>query len=193
MRIFTVSLGYIYNQDKEKKDKELLRRDLLLQECGIKVEPKDPDDPYSGINEELLVTGEQVLAMLSRKIDFRITKEANIEREPEAMMDNITKALAKIDDFFSKSANNIDQYNAKVNVHMPGQALSTYNQTMLLQDSCTDNLQYELDKGWRIIACCPQPDQRRPDYILGRFNPTHDVGFRAARTDFVSQEGTDNG
>lgn len=30
----------------------------------------------------------------------------------------------------------------------------------------------ELDAGWRILAVCPQPDQRRPDYILGRTKPT---------------------
>lgn len=35
----------------------------------------------------------------------------------------------------------------------------------------TDVLQEQIAKGWRIIAACPQPDQRRPDYILGRFNP----------------------
>lgn len=67
-----------------------------------------------------------------------------------------------------------DTYNQKCEVHMPGQALSVYNEVMLLEDTCTDALQLELTKGWRIIAACPQPDQRRPDYILGRFNPEKD-------------------
>jgi hypothetical protein len=64
-----------------------------------------------------------------------------------------------------------DQYNQRCEVHMPGQALSTYNDIMLLEDCCSDELQVQLGKGWRITAACPQPDQRRPDYILGRFNP----------------------
>lgn len=62
-------------------------------------------------------------------------------------------------------------YNSKVDVHMPGQALANYNELMLLEDCCTDELARSLDNGWRIIAACPQPDQRRPDWILGRYNP----------------------
>jgi len=65
-------------------------------------------------------------------------------------------------------------WNGKCEVHMPGHAMSSYNETMLLTDSCTDELQGVLNDGWRIIAVCPQPDQRRPDYILGRWNPDHD-------------------
>ena len=72
-------------------------------------------------------------------------------------------------------------FNRKVEVHMPGQALSVYNEVMLLEDSCTDMLQSNLNKGWRIIAACPQPDSRRPDYILGRFNPNHESDDRASR------------
>jgi hypothetical protein len=47
---------------------------------------------------------------------------------------------------------------------------------MLLSDACSDALQNELDNGWRIIAACPQPDQRRPDYSLGRFEPGDEPG-----------------
>ena len=25
-----------------------------------------------------------------------------------------------------------------------------------------------ISEGWRILAICPQPNQRRPDYIMGR-------------------------
>lgn len=64
-------------------------------------------------------------------------------------------------------------WNHKCDIHMPGLGLMTINQTMLLEDSCTDALQDAIDQGWRIIAACPQPDKRRPDYILGRYNPEH--------------------
>ena len=43
------------------------------------------------------------------------------------------------------------------------------------EDVCTDVLQQELNNGWRIIAICVQADQRRPDYILGRYNASLEV------------------
>ena len=66
-------------------------------------------------------------------------------------------------------------FNQKVNVHLGGGLIVTYNDLCLKQDCCTDELQGELNNGWRIIAVCVQPDQRRPDYILGRYNPELDV------------------
>lgn len=60
-------------------------------------------------------------------------------------------------------------FNDKCNVHIAGGLLVTFNQTQLMNDCCTDALQEQLVAGWRIIACCVQPDQRRPDYILGRY------------------------
>lgn len=61
--------------------------------------------------------------------------------------------------------------NKVVNVVVPDSPLFQMNEVKLLQDCCTDFLQQELDAGWRIISICPQPDQRRPDYVLGRVNP----------------------
>lgn len=74
-----------------------------------------------------------------------------------------------------------NEYNTKCEVHMPGQALSLYNDMLLLEDACTDALQDNLNKGWRIIAACPQANQRRPDYILGRYNPDRSITTGAAR------------
>lgn len=61
-----------------------------------------------------------------------------------------------------------DYYNSKCNVHIPGNALIHIDDTLLLTDCCTDYLQEKINEGFRILAICPQPDQRRPDYILGR-------------------------
>lgn len=72
-------------------------------------------------------------------------------------------------------------YNTKCDVHMPGSMLASYNEVQLLEDSCTDQVQASLAAGWRLIAVCPQPDQRRPDYVLGRFNPEYDGQNRASR------------
>lgn len=74
-----------------------------------------------------------------------------------------------------------NNFNQRIEVHMPGHALAMYNEVMLLEDSCTDALQSNLNKGWRIIAACPQPDSRRPDYILGRYNPNSEILEYASR------------
>ncbi len=58
--------------------------------------------------------------------------------------------------------------NERVHVHVPGIGLLLINEVDVQKDYCTEELQEKLEGGWRIIACCPQPDQRRPDYILGR-------------------------
>lgn len=39
----------------------------------------------------------------------------------------------------------------------------------VLEDCCTDALQSELDRGWRILAVCPPNDARRPSYVVGHF------------------------
>lgn len=69
-------------------------------------------------------------------------------------------------------------FNQRCNVHVGGGLIVTYNDLMLKEDCCTDELQCELNNGWRIIAVCAQPDQRRPDYVLGRFTPQLDVNHK---------------
>ena len=58
--------------------------------------------------------------------------------------------------------------NMKVNVAIPGLGLLAIKECMVEYDLCTNVLNERLRGGWRILAICPQPDQRRPDYILGR-------------------------
>ena len=58
----------------------------------------------------------------------------------------------------------------RYHIHMPvpmSIMTAIVDETLLMEDACTNALQENLDNGWRIIAVCPQP-QRRPDYILGR-------------------------
>lgn len=63
-------------------------------------------------------------------------------------------------------------YNERVNVHVPGLGLLLIDDVKLMKDACTDHLAEAIDAGWRILAICPQPDQRRPDYIMGRQKPS---------------------
>ena len=70
-----------------------------------------------------------------------------------------------------KQFNDSVEFNQKCDVHISNLGLLHINQTGYAVDCCTENLQLLLNDGWRIIASCVQPDQRRPDYILGRYNP----------------------
>lgn len=58
--------------------------------------------------------------------------------------------------------------NKRIHVAVPGFGLMSIDDVKVETDLCTETLQGELDAGWRILAICPQPDQRRPDYVLGR-------------------------
>jgi len=57
-----------------------------------------------------------------------------------------------------------------INVHLPSLDLFQVNDVIWMEDACTQQLQKQLDDGFRIVACIPRPGQRRPDYVLGRIN-----------------------
>lgn len=58
--------------------------------------------------------------------------------------------------------------NQRVNVAVPGFGLMAIRTVKVEVDLCTERLQEQLDLGWQILAICVQPDQRRPDYVLGK-------------------------
>ena len=59
--------------------------------------------------------------------------------------------------------------NERCNVVVAGNGmLQSVDSVQLLADACTNDLQGHLNNGWRILAICVQPDQRRPDYVLGK-------------------------
>lgn len=60
------------------------------------------------------------------------------------------------------------EFNTKVGVHISDLGLLNVRKVTWAENCCTEVLQNYLDDGWRILAVCPQPDSRRPDYILGR-------------------------
>jgi len=66
------------------------------------------------------------------------------------------------------SANRSPAFNQKVQVIVPGLGLLLIDEVSIACDACTSELNSALKDGWRILAVCPQPDQRRPDYVLGR-------------------------
>jgi hypothetical protein len=80
------------------------------------------------------------------------------------------KVLRTIDNASVKSIGqrNTTIVNEKCTVAVAGLGLLTVNEVSAEVDLCTESLQRRLNEGWRILAVCVQPDQRRPDYVLGR-------------------------
>lgn len=53
-------------------------------------------------------------------------------------------------------------------IHLPDNLLLQVKTVYAMANSCTEEIQAEIEQGAKIIAVLPQPGQRRPDYILGR-------------------------
>lgn len=139
-------------------------------------------EKYIKVDPEQLVD----LMLFAPKCNYEYKIKKSIHQSSGASEDLI-KSLQKIEDKFENinkiNKNLLDNmnWNQKVNVHVGGGLIATYNELMLKEDTCTDELQETLNKGYRIIAVCVQPDQRRPDYILGRYNPNFDSDNIAKR------------
>lgn len=87
---------------------------------------------------------------------------ANPERALSAMLERVELAASRLTSYEERPG-----FNERAQSPLSGPHLHGMNRLLLLGDCCTDELQSALDKGWRIIAVCPQ-EQRRPDYVLGR-------------------------
>lgn len=82
------------------------------------------------------------------------------------------KRLIMSDDKFQhfKRAKTIEEFEGAMNtihVHLPGFDVMTIRQIIHIDNACTDEIQTHLKDGWKILAILPQPNHRRPDYILG--------------------------
>ena len=96
----------------------------------------------------------------------------SVIRKNSKCVDDLEEVIDRISNKFLTLENRLNlckeqMFNKKINVHVPGNALLDIEHVILMRDCCTDSLSEKLSEGWRIIAVCPQPDQRRPDYILG--------------------------
>src|SRR5690606_24693394 len=141
-----------------------------LEPMGICI----PESERTGYGVGTFVASKHVIAeVVINKIEFEI--QANAVTSINEGIDGRSSAIDRVGAIISKledlAAGIEGQFNQECEVYMPGNGMLMFNETLLLEDQCTDALQEALNKGWRIIAACPQPDQRRPDYILGRYNP----------------------
>jgi len=98
-------------------------------------------------------------------VSLEILKKVEIEFESK--ITDFSEIVERFEKVISKIPENT--FNSQCDVHIGGSLLMNVNDLKLLEDCCTDKVQEELNKGWRIVSCCVQPDGRRPDYILGRY------------------------
>lgn len=109
----------------------------------------------------------------SKHPDIKV-KMRGMPRTVEQNYTHIIQEIVNIQEKLESSLQRFDkqvQFNEKVNVHVGGFALMSINQVGYGEDMCTEEVQSVLNKGWRILAVCVQPDGRRPDYIFGKYNP----------------------
>lgn len=168
------------------------QRKELIERIGIIIPDRKPVSEEAEefkrneyLNSPTFVcTGEQLLLIMEVDDSITVKSCAPIAGDSHegllARLEAVVEKLEKID-----IPNPADPpahiFNEHCEVHLPGNLLATYNETLLLEDACTDELQGALNSGWRMVAVCPQ-SQRRPDYILGRFNPNLAAPGGAARS-----------
>lgn len=169
----------------------LTTRKTLLESAGITInpdrEPKEDANEYERNrhfdNPTFACVGDQLLKILEVDDSITVKSAAPIATDShEGLLARLAAVVAKLENVEIPDPQNIPGhiYNEHCEVHTPGNMLATYNETMLLEDCCTDQLQTSMDDGWRIVAVCPQA-QRRPDYIMGRWNPDYASGNGAKR------------
>lgn len=113
-----------------------------------------------------LCTADQVISLLKAGYCGPYRQMENVEEAGEV---DAGPDVAELFDILAEKAVSAQgRFNEACEQEQPGFPLTAVGETMLLADSCTDALQEKLAGGWRILAIQPQPDQRRPDYILGR-------------------------
>ena len=119
-----------------------------------------PKDSYYISAGPCRLTDEEVMGLLNMGMKVEVVPY------PGAMITKMSDR-AKWDygaPVLSESINN----GSAVQISIPDFALLTINEVKVVEDYCTEELQSELDEGWRILAVCPPNAARRPDYVLGR-------------------------
>lgn len=141
--------------------RERLKTDDVLWE-KFKAIVEISDDDRSSLYSDFEGDIEKVIDLIGPiEVTGKITPFfLNQFQEIAHRMKNLESAHAKIMD------ENVS-FNQRVGVHVPGLGLLRMKTVQVVEDACTEKINDYLQKGWRIVAVCPQPDSRRPDYILG--------------------------
>lgn len=176
----SVSSSYGYGKTLEEDYIKFQQKFVGIGEDLFTFKSWDSEYEYSQncVEEnDVIVDDKQLVTLAVRGIEFKVIQEIKVEIDISQQLHELASKPIAI----SLTGGGDTNYNTRCDVHIPNVSMLMYNDLKLLEDICTDELQSALNSGWRIIAACPQPDQRRPDYILGRFNPDIEVGGSAER------------
>jgi hypothetical protein len=155
MKLYAVKPEWLYGDDKDAKREVQLE---LLKRLGIQ-ESEAMGMAICNAEQAIELFGEGYCGSYTSpkehiKLLYDVKSEVDIASMIEASVSSSMEAIGKL-------------FNEKTSSEQPGPSLLNVDETLLMEDACTNALQENLDNGWRILAVCPQP-QRRPDYVLGR-------------------------
>lgn len=148
---------YAFNYDERFTPAEAARADEVFHPTKIAWHEEKKEGQETALYTYSSLTSTLDVALSFGK-QLRDLKRQTFPGMPESWLDD--KVLDML-----KQAMALN-FNKKVEVHVPGDALLKITKVQVVEDSCTDNIQALLNEGWRILAVCPQ-SQRRPDYVLG--------------------------
>ncbi len=127
-----------------------------------------PEKPKYDPSGTFLLTYENVDAVTKYNLKFVLSKD----EKAQAIGTMLVKLQDRIHAVEQKQITKQNfQDGSIVQITIPDIGLMYIDEVDVLTDACTDDLQRQLDKGWRILAVCPPNAQRRPDYVLGRRQP----------------------
>lgn len=115
--------------------------------------------------------GEEVSSYSISKVDLYYDRE-RVEDKLITLIERMELAALRLESGEPDRNPENPGWNERTGSPLSGFHLHNCNDLKLKQDCCTDELQQELDDGWRIIAVTTQ-EQRRPDYILARYNNSY--------------------
>lgn len=165
-----------FNEVKAKLEKVPFLIDKILPYPN----PEAVNHRYDLLEKDAMVLSkDQLIELMVGNLKFEVLQEVKVEVDIAQQLIDLAEKPIKV--VMAADGDNSTTYNNSCEVHMPGNMLTMYNEVCILDDCCSDVLQSNLNAGWRIIAACPQPDQRRPDYVLGRFNPNYEADASASR------------
>lgn len=191
----SLPFGFSYYPPKEwlKENEGLTRDDWTKWAEANKEEALDRWPYYNDLkmklnDEQYLgfvgVDGVDVSLLEKEEVDILLPEGHQISASLQ-LLEQMLKLNDKVIDQLRAASDEL--FNHPCQQMQPGAWVNNVNRMMLVEDSCTDSIQGYLDEGWRILAIQPQPDQRRPDYILGRFDPDHRPTGRGAERGYSSR------
>lgn len=165
-RLYLVEAEYVWGDSDENKEKRE-KQARTLAEMGLE------DARAKGIGG-IICDAEQALELLERGFCGNYVSPDKFKPfHSISAGPSVEEFMARIAEKYAEQLAHPLQPNLNERCgtqEQPGAGLFAVTETLLMENACTDALQSRLSDGWRIIAVQPQPDQRRPDYILGRAN-----------------------